>query len=114
MDDLFTEERKHVISASIKRVIDNEKYDWKEKYEILFIKFAEKNKFFTGDQIKAHMIMVGLEYPHHHNVWGAMVSSMNKKGYMESIGIRTPMSKHNHMNSVNWWKSNLIKGGRNG
>ena len=49
--------------------------------------------------------------PHHHNVWGSMVASLRKMGWIEKIGMVEPTTKHTHINAVCQWESKLYRGG---
>jgi hypothetical protein len=47
--------------------------------------------------------------PHHHNVWGAMMTSLRGLGWVEKIGMVRPTTKHTHINQVCQWESKLFR-----
>ena len=44
----------------------------------------------TGEEIRYTLVNQGMEEPHHHNVWGALILLANKKGLLRETGKYAP------------------------
>ena len=92
------------IKAEIDRAFVHADDDWKAGY------YQNAAKYLSG-----HHIVEGGKIcdPHHHNVWGAMMHSLQKLGWVEKIGMVRPTTRHSHINEVCQWESKLFKGIKN-
>ena len=106
-------ERYALIAEEISKAYEHETDDWKTEYYKTVVSYLVENEFFEGSSLCSHCRNQGMEDPHHHNVWGSMVSALNKFGWIEKIGMVEPKSKHNHQILVCEWKSKLYKGDQN-
>ena len=67
----------------------------------------------TGDMCKDYCVYSGVAKPKslHHNSWVSGVRALWLIGWIDPIGQDIPRNRHNHMNTVTRWKSNLYKVG---
>ncbi len=96
------------IEQEIARARDNEPDAWKAEYYSHAAGFLAAREFVEGGQITAHCRKQGLGEPHHHNVWGAMISSLQKLGWVVKVGSVRPSTKHTHIGAVARWQSQLF------
>lgn len=104
-----TENRHEFIAAEIERAYVNADDDWKKEYYQNAANYLAKNRYVEGGKICAFCRSQGMADPHHHNVWGAMMSSLKKLGWVEKIGMVEPTTKHTHINQVCQWESKLFR-----
>ena len=102
-------DRSH-ITAAIQTVIDNEADDWKRDFYTSVIPILECKMLFHGGEVCAYCRANGLREPHHHNVWGAVVNSLQGKGFAVKLGYVEPTTHQSHINKVRQWESNLFRG----
>jgi hypothetical protein len=102
-----SQERSDAITVGMMDVIAAEKEAWRIDYEELFLQFAKKHDYFEGGHVCRALRKAGLRNPHHHNVWGAMLNSMAKKGYILKVGNVTPTTSHTHIAQVGLWESSV-------
>ena len=104
-----TENRQEFIQKEIERAYTNADDDWKKQYYQNAVKFLTANRYLEGGHLCAFCRQQGMPDPHHHNVWGSMLASLRKLGWIEKVGMVTPTTKHTHINSVCQWESKLYK-----
>tara|TARA_R110000751_G_scaffold154609_3_gene259658 strand:- start:2295 stop:2606 length:312 start_codon:yes stop_codon:yes gene_type:complete len=102
-------ERQEFIEAEIERAYQNADDDWKKEYYYNAAKYLADNRILEGGKICAFCRSQGMNEPHHHNVWGAMVASLSKLGWITKLGMVRPTTKHTHINAVCQWQSELFK-----
>ena len=102
-------ERHAFIQGEIERAYVNADDDWKKAYYQNAVKFLATNRYLEGGHLCAFCRKQGMADPHHHNVWGSMLSSLRKLGWIEKVGMVTPTTKHTHINSVCQWESKLYR-----
>ena len=105
----MTENRHEFIASEIERAYVNADEDWKEEYYINAASYLAENRYIEGGSICAYCRAQGMSNPHHHNVWGAMVTSLRKLGWIEKIGTVQPTTKHTHIDAVCQWESKIFK-----
>lgn len=93
------------IQDGIRSVQENEADEWKERYYTVAADFLTNNRFFEGGQICAACRAANIGEPHHHNVWGAMLTSLRKNGWAVKKGYVTPTTVQTHIDKVVWWES---------
>jgi|TARA_X000001388_G_scaffold23937_1_gene16438 hypothetical protein len=103
------DERHEFIAAEIERAYVNADDDWKKEYYHNAASYLAKNRYVEGGKICAFCREQGMADPHHHNVWGAMITSLKKLGWVEKIGMIEPTTKHTHINQVCQWESKLFR-----
>ena len=101
-------DRYALIADKIKKVRNNEKDTWKRKYYEYAFEYIKGVEYFEGGSVCSYCRSRGLSEPHHHNVWGSMLPSLVKKGWIEKIGMVTPTTSHTHIDKVCQWKSNIF------
>jgi hypothetical protein len=97
------------IESEIEKVYVNADDDWKKQYYENAAKYLSENRIIEGGKICAFCRAEGMPDPHHHNVWGAMMASLQKLGWVEKIGMVTPTTRHTHINKVCQWESKLFR-----
>ena len=102
-------DRDEFIQAEIERTYATADDDWKKAYYQNAVEYLRNNQYIEGGKLCAFCRERGMPEPHHHNVWGAMVASLGKRGWMEKIGMVVPTTKHTHINAVCQWKSKLYR-----
>tara|TARA_Y100001951_G_C11128091_1_gene176658 strand:+ start:191 stop:508 length:318 start_codon:yes stop_codon:yes gene_type:complete len=102
-------DRHEFIESEITRAWENEPNEWKKDYYRHAANYLSKNQYVEGGKICAFCRKQGMEEPHHHNVWGAMIASLRKMGWMDKVGMVEPTTKHTHINEVCQWESKLFK-----
>jgi hypothetical protein len=102
-------DRHEFIESEITRAHESEPNEWKKDYYENAAKYLAKNRYIEGGKICAYCREQGMSEPHHHNVWGAMIASLRKLGWVTKVGMIEPTTKHTHINSVCQWESNLYK-----
>ena len=103
-------DRKEFIKSEIERAYVNADDDWKREYYNNAVEYLSKNKIIEGGKICAFCRERGMSEPHHHNVWGSMVASLKKLGWVEKIGMVAPTTRHTHISAVCQWESKLYRG----
>jgi hypothetical protein len=104
------QERFEFIEAEIDRAYVHADDEWKQEYYQNAAKYLAEHKIVEGGKICAFCRSQGMADPHHHNVWGAMMTSLKKLGWVEKIGMVRPTTRHTHINEVWQWESKLFKG----
>jgi len=102
-------DRHEFIESEITRAHESEPNEWKKDYYENAAKYLAKNRYIEGGKICVYCREQGMSEPHHHNVWGAMIASLRKLGWVTKVGMIEPTTKHTHINSVCQWESNLYK-----
>ena len=102
-------DRHEFIESEITRAHESDPNEWKKDYYENAAKYLAKNRYIEGGKICAYCREQGMSEPHHHNVWGAMIASLRKLGWVTKVGMIEPTTKHTHINSVCQWESNLYK-----
>ena len=95
------------IEQEIQRARDNESDAWKLEYYRHAAGLLAAREFVEGGQITAYCRKQGLGEPHHHNVWGSMIASLQKLGWLVKVGSVKPSTRHTHIGAVARWKSQL-------
>ena len=103
------DERHEFIAAEIERAYVNADDDWKKEYYHNAANYLATNRYVEGGKICAFCRAQGMADPHHHNVWGAMMTSLRKLGWVEKVGMVEPTTKHTHINQVCQWESKLFR-----
>ncbi len=103
-------DRKEFIKSEIERAYVNADDEWKREYYNNAVEYLSKHKIIEGGKICAFCRERGMSEPHHHNVWGSMVASLKKLGWVEKIGMVAPTTRHTHINAVCQWESKLYRG----
>ena len=103
-------DRGKFIAAEIERAYVHADDDRKKAYYHNAAEYRSKNKIVEGGKLCAFCRERGMPDPHHHNVWGAMVASLQKMGWIEKVGMIQPTTKHTHINAVCQWESKLYRG----
>ena len=98
-------DRDRAIRDGIESVRENEVEEWKERYYQVAAQFLTNNQFFEGGQICAQCRTENIGEPHHHNVWGSMLTTLRKHGWAEKVGYVTPTTVQTHIDKVVLWKS---------
>ena len=104
-------DRGNFIASEIERSYVHADDDWKKAYYHNAAEYLSKNKIIEGGKLCAFCHERGMPDPHHHNVWGAMVASLRKMGWIEKVGMIQPTTKHTHINAVCQWESKLYRCG---
>lgn len=102
-------DRHAFIEAEITRAYTHADDDWKKQYYHHAARYLAANRYTEGGKLCAFCRSQGMPDPHHHNVWGSMLASLRKLGWIEKIGMMEPTTKHTHINSVCQWESKLFK-----
>jgi hypothetical protein len=102
-------ERADFIQAEIERAYATADDDWKKQYYHNAARYLASNRYLEGGKLCAFCRSQGMADPHHHNVWGSMLSSLRKMGWIEKVGMVEPTTQHTHINSVCLWESKLFK-----
>lgn len=102
-------DRHALIEEEIDRVYVNADDEWKKAYYQNAAEFLKRNHLFEGGKICLFCRERGMNEPHHHNVWGAMVTSLKKMGWIEKVGMVVPTTRHTHINAVCQWESKLYR-----
>ena len=102
-------ERQKFIREEIKRARESEDDAWKLEFYKHSANFLSKNEFVEGGQLTLFCRKMGMDEPHHHNVWGAMIASLQKLGWIVKVGSVKPTTKHTHIGAVARWQSKLFK-----
>ena len=106
---MMTENRHEFIASEIERAYVNADEGWKEEYYTNAANYLAENHYIEGGDICAYCRAQGMSNPHHHNVWGAMITSLQKLGWIEKVGMVQPTTKHTHINAVCQWESKVFK-----
>ena len=109
MAELDTISRHDFINSEINRAHENEKSQWKKDYYSSAATYLSSHEYMEGGKLCAYCRNLGMGEPHHHNVWGAMLNSLRKMGWITKAGMVEPTTKHTHINAVCQWKSNLFE-----
>jgi len=102
-------DRHEFIESEVVRARENEPDEWKQNYYHHAARYLARNRFVEGGKVCAYCREQGMSEPHHHNVWGAMVSSLRRLGWVTKVGMIEPTTRHTHINEVCQWESNLYK-----
>jgi len=103
------QERFEFIENEIERAYIHADDGWKQEYYQNAARYLAEHKIVEGGKICAYCRSQGMKEPHHHNVWGSMMASLRKLGWVEKIGMVTPTTKHTHIDKVCQWESKLFK-----
>lgn len=103
--------RQEYIQSEINRAWQNESDEWKKLYYHHAAVYLSTHQYVEGGKICAYCRKQGMENPHHHNVWGAMMSSLRRMGWIHKIGMVQPTTKHTHIERVCEWESKLYNVG---
>ena len=98
-------ERDVAIQEGIQTVRDNEAEEWKERYYLVAAQFLTNRAYFEGGEICAQCRAEKIGEPHHHNVWGSMLTTLRKHGWAQKMGYVTPTTVQTHIDKVVLWKS---------
>ena len=82
--ELALERKEH----SLKRVLENATEDWKALARRVVR--TMRGREVTGEDIRLRCLELDIA-PHHHNAWGALVSSLVKQGWLVPTGRWVPM-----------------------
>lgn len=100
------------IEEGIASVLNCENPEWRRAYLELVAQFLKERKkttwgTFHGGQVCDYCRDRGLEEPHHHNVWGAMLTVVKKLGWARKIGYTEPDTRQSHIKQVVLWEVTL-------
>jgi len=93
--DLFGDEAKRARDRALEQVTLNGG-DWQDR--ALQTMSLMRGFVGTAEDIRLKLIMVeGMEPPHHHNAWGALIKEARKRGRIQHTGQRRCMrTKRSH------------------
>ena len=111
--DTPPQKRFEFIQDEIDRAYVHADDDWKQEYYENAAKYLSEHHIVEGGKICAFCRSQGMADPHHHNVWGAMMLSLKKLGWVEKIGMIRPTTRHTHISEVCQGESQLFKGRKN-
>ncbi len=91
-------------------VLENVGQEWRDRIAFLIDGLARRLPELTADDVRAEADRVGMDPPHHHNAWGAVMLSAAKRGSIQrttSPRASVRVEAHRHSNPV--WRSLLYE-----
>jgi hypothetical protein len=76
---------------------------WMQRAESIFRRDFTKGQLVTGEMLRMHLILSGLEQPKHSNAWGTVTRTLAMRGLLQNTGRYKKMSNptsHSRRNPV--------------